>query len=150
MNYLKVLAIAALVGTLASPAFADDRADFQAMKLQYQKAMETATKSSDIRGGFIRACGVKYQKAVNDRLMTSAEANKLCACSVDAEGRVTNADNWALQSAVNAKNAKLVQNLQINMLKKQGDSIRACVGPALSQKIARLVQQAQAPAAAKK
>lgn len=148
LNALLTAATMALTAMVSVPAFADDKAEFAAMKAEYQKSMEAATKSGDIRGGFIKACGVKYRKAVNDKLLTQAEANKLCSCTVDAEGAVTNADNWALQSAANSKDAKRFQQLQVNLLKKQGDSIKSCVGPALGQKISKLVQQAQASAAA--
>ena len=149
MNNRIFAAVALTLGaTFSLPALADDKAEFEAMKVNYQKAMEAAAKSNDVRGGLINACNIKYKKAVTEKILTQAESNKLCTCSVDAEGQVTNSDNWALQSAANAKDAKRFQQLQINMIKKQGDTIKSCVGTGLSQKLTKLMQQAQTAAAA--
>lgn len=129
----------------AAPAFANDakvKAEIEALKAEYQKSMEAAAKSSDIRGGLIKACGVKYKKAVTEKMLTQADVNKLCGCSITAEGSVTTADNWELQSAANAKNEEKIKQLQMAMLKKQGESIKKCVGTALDQKLTKLTQQA--------
>ncbi len=119
---------------------------FEAIKAEYEKSLESAAKSSNIRSGLIKACGVKYKMAISNKTLSQSEVNKLCACSVDAEGQVTNAQTWELQSAVNAKNKTKYQQLQMALLKKQGESIKKCVGSSLDQKLSKLASQAMVPA----
>lgn len=141
---MKVLTTALLV-TLSfgtSSVFAAEQANIEALKAEYQKSLEAAAKSSDIRGGLVKACAVKYKTAISNNALTQADVNKLCGCSVTAEGQVTTAETWDLQSAVNAKNQTKFQQLQTSLMKKQGDSIKKCVGTALDQKLTKLTQQA--------
>ena len=142
-----LLSLSMFMTTSVFAADADKaKAEFEALKTEYKNSMEAATKSSDIRGGLVKACAIKYKKAVAEKILTQTEVTKLCGCSVNAEGTVTVADNWALQSAANAKNEEKIKQLQITMLKRQGDSIKKCVGTALDQKLTKLTQQAQAAA----
>ncbi|MCH4248243.1 hypothetical protein [Acinetobacter populi] len=142
-----VIACSTLFGSAAFAADANSsQAEFEALKAEYQKSLETAAKSSDIRGGLVKACSVKYKTAVANKALTQADVNKLCSCSVTAEGQVTTAETWELQSAANAKNKTKFEQLQVSLMKKQGDSIKKCVGTDLDQKLTKLTQQAQAAA----
>lgn len=132
-----VFAISAL---FAGHSFAADTA--QQLQQQYVKNVEAAYKSTDIQGGLVKACIGKYQPMVSKKALTAAEVNKLCQCEVKAEGSVTNAQMWAVRSAVNAKNTAKAQQLQLSLLKQQGANVRKCVGTALDKKIAGLIQQA--------
>ena len=130
------------VNTFAANDQAKAKAEFEAMAKQYQSSIETAAKSSDVRGGLIKACGIQYKKALDLKMLTQADVTKLCTCTVDAEGKVTQAQKWEIQSAVNAKNQTKFQQLQTALMKQQGDSVKKCVGTALDQKLTKLAQQA--------
>ena len=144
---LAVVSISALfsVNSFANDDQAKMKAEFEAMAKQYTTAVETASKSSDIRGGLVKACGIQYKKTIDLKLLTQADVNKLCGCTVDAEGTITQAQKWDLQSAANAKNQTKFQQLQSALMKKQGESVKKCVGPTLDQKLTQLAQKAQAP-----
>lgn len=141
-----LLSISALfsANTIATTDQAKAKAEFEAMAKQYNAAVESAAKSADIRGGLVKACGIQYKKTVELKLLTQADVNKLCGCTVDAEGSVTQAQKWELQSAVNAKNQDKIKQLQTAIIKKQGESVKKCVGTALDQKLSKLTQQVAA------
>lgn len=126
---------------------AQAKAEFEAMMKEYKTAVESALKSPDIRGGLIKACGIQYKRTVTLKLLTQAEVSKLCTCTIDTEGKVTESQKWEIQSAINSKNQAKIQQLQTSIVKKQGESVKQCVGSALDQKLAKLAQQAQAQAA---
>lgn len=132
--------------TFATNDPATAKAEFEAMMKEYKSAVEQATKSTDIRGGLIKACGTQYKKTISMKLLTQADVNKLCTCTIDVEGKITESQKWAIQSAINAKNQKKAQELQIGMVEKQRDAVKKCVGPALDQKLIKLTQQAQSQA----
>ena len=136
---------AALSGTtFANNDQAKAKAEFETMMKDYKAAVDSALKSSDVRGGLIKACGVQYKKTVSEKMLTQADVTKLCTCTVDAEGRVTEAQKWDLQSAANAKNQSKFQQLQTAILKSQGESVKKCVGTTLDKKINDLAQKAVA------
>ena len=132
------------INSFAATDQAKAKAEFEAMAKQYQSSIETAAKSSDVRGGLIKACGVQYKKALDLKMLTQADVTKLCTCTTDAEGQVTQAQKWEIQSAVNAKNQAKFQELQGALVKKQGESVKKCVGTTLDQKLSKLAQQAMA------
>ena len=140
-----------LSALFTAPVFANndaakDKAEFEAMAKEYKSSVESALKSADIRGGLIKACGIQYKKAVSLKMLTQADVTKLCTCTVDAEGKITEAQKWEVQSAVNSKNQTKIQQLQSSIIKKQGETVKQCVGSALDQKLAKLAQQAKAAA----
>lgn len=129
---------------LANNDQAKAKAEFESMMKEYKTSVESALKSSDIRGGLIKACGIQYKKTVTEKMLTQTEVTKLCTCTVDSEGKITDAQKWALQSAANAKNQAKVVELRNNLVKQQGESVKKCVGTALDQKLTSLAKKAMA------
>lgn len=141
---LAISTVLPVTTTFAAEPNNANQAKFQALKAEYEKGLEAAAKSSDVRGGLVKACAIKYKPAIESKTLTQADVNKLCDCSVIAEGQTTAAQNWELQSAVNAKNKAKFEQLQVGIMKRQADVIKKCVGTSLDQKLTKITQQTAA------
>lgn len=65
-----------------------------------ENPVQAAYKSTNVKGALINVC--KDQTAKGGKL-SSAEVSKFCSCQVEAQGKVTEAQKWEIQSAINAK-----------------------------------------------
>lgn len=110
-------------------------------------AMETAYKSTNVKAGLINACKEETGKS---KKLTPAEAAKYCTCAIEADGKMTNAQKWEIQSAINQKKSPST----LSFVQKQNTDLKTCFGPQLTTKLQKLseeaMKEAQAKAAAKK
>ena len=96
------------------------------------------SKSTNIRGDLEKNCQGSFTKA---KVLSSAEASKFCKCTIDSQAKMTNAEEWEIQSAVNAK--KDPRTLPV--VKRTEQYMNTCAGSKLIKKV-----QAAAASAAKK
>lgn len=96
------------------------------------------SKSTNIRGDLEKNCQGSFTKA---KVLTSAEASKFCKCTIDSQAKMTNAEEWEIQSAVNAK--KDPRTLPV--VKRTEQYMTTCAGSNLIKKV-----QTAAASAAKK
>ena len=109
--------------------------------------IEAAYKSSNVKAGLINACKEETGKA---NKLTAAETTKYCTCAIDTEGKMTTAQKWEVQSAINQKKSPST----LPVIQKQNADLKACFGPQLTAKLQKLseeaIKESQAKAAAKK
>ncbi|WP_269914103.1 hypothetical protein [Acinetobacter sp. HY1485] len=98
-------------------------------------AMSDPSKSADVRGTLISNCKESASKAGK---LTSSEADKFCACQVDAEGRLTKAQEWQIISTVNQKKSPS----SLPFIQQQNAAIQKCFGPQLTTKLKTLTEEA--------
>ncbi|WAU74510.1 hypothetical protein [Acinetobacter sp. TR11] len=97
--------------------------------------LQAAYKSTNIKAGLINVC--KDQSAKGGKL-TAAEVSKYCSCTIEAQGKVTEAQKWEMQSAVNAK-----KNPNTLPFVQQGyKDVQACLGAPLVSKLEKLTEEA--------
>ena len=65
-----------------------------------ENKLQQAYKSTNVKGALINLC--KDETGKGNKL-TAAEVSKYCTCAVEADGKMTNAQKWEVQSAINAK-----------------------------------------------
>ena len=110
-------------------------------------AMQDAFKSSNIKAGLINVCKQETGKA---KKLTAAETAKYCTCAIETEGKMTTAQKWEVQSAINQKKSPST----LPVIQKQNADLKTCFGPQLTTKLQKLseeaMKEAQAKAAAKK
>lgn len=123
MNFLKSKVL--LSALFAATAFATTASH----------AMQDPSKSTDVRGTFISNCKESTTKAGK---LTAAEADKFCACQVDAEGRLTTAQKWQIISTVNQKKSPS----SLGFVQQQNATIQKCFGPQLVSKLKTLTEEA--------
>lgn len=99
-------------------------------------AMANPYKSTNIKAALIQDCNTSMTKGGK---LTAAEAKKLCNCQVEAQGKVTVAQQWEIQSAINAK--KSPESLAF--VQQQNKNLLACYGTDLTAKLQKLAQQQQ-------
>lgn len=97
--------------------------------------LQTAYKSTDVKAALINVC--KDQTAKGGKL-TSAEVSKFCGCQIDAQGKVTEAQKWEIQSAINAKKSPS----SLAFVQKQNKDLQACLGAPLVSKLEKLTEEA--------
>ena len=105
--------------------------------------MQQAYKSTNVKSALINVC--KEETAKGNKL-SAAEVSKYCTCAIEADGKLTNAQKWEIQSAINQK--KSPSSLAI--VKKQNTDLQACFGPQLTSKLQSLTEEAMKAAQAKK
>lgn len=105
--------------------------------------LQKAYQSTNIKSALINVCKKDTSKGGK---LTAAEVNKFCSCQIEAEGRITTAQKWEIQSAINAK--KNPSSLAV--IQQQNKALRACFGPQLTAKLQSLSEQAMRSAPAKK
>jgi hypothetical protein len=105
--------------------------------------MQQAYKSTNIKAALINVC--KEETAKGDKL-SAAEVSKYCSCAIEADGKLTNAQKWEIQSAINQKKSPST----LAVVKKQHTDLQACFGPQLTSKLQSLTEEAMKAAQAKK
>ncbi|MEB3753501.1 hypothetical protein [Acinetobacter sp. MD2(2019)] len=98
-------------------------------------AAQDPSKSADVRGTLISNC---KEGASKGGKLTAAEADKFCTCQVDAEGRLTKAQEWQIVSTVNQKKSPST----LPFVQQQNKAIQTCFGPQLTTKLKSLTEEA--------
>lgn len=97
--------------------------------------LQAAYKSTNVKSALVNVC--KDQTAKGGKL-TSAEVSKFCSCQIDAQGKVTEAQKWEIQSAINAKKSPS----SLAFVQQQNRDLKACFGPQLTTKLEKLTEEA--------
>ncbi|WP_179997886.1 hypothetical protein [Acinetobacter sp. YH12239] len=105
--------------------------------------MQQAYKSTNVKSALINVC--KEETAKGNKL-SAAEVSKYCTCAIEADGKLTNAQKWEIQSAINQKKSPST----LAIVKKQNTDLQACFGPQLTSKLQSLTEEAMKAAQAKK
>lgn len=100
-----------------------------------ENQLQQAYKSTNVKGALINVC--KTETAKGNKL-TAAEATKYCTCAVEADGKMTNAQKWEVQSAINAKKSPG----SLAFVQQQNRDLQACFGPQLTGKLKTLSENA--------
>lgn len=106
-------------------------------------AAQDPSKSTNVRGTLISNC---KEGAGKGGKLTAAEADKFCTCQVDAEGRLTKAQEWQIISTVNQKKSPST----LGFVQQQNKAIQTCFGPQLTAKLKTLTEEAMKNAQAQK
>ncbi len=105
--------------------------------------LQQAYKSTNVKSALVNVC--KTETAKGGKL-TSAEVGKFCGCQIDAQGKVTEAQKWEIQSAVNQKK----NPSSLAFVQQQNKELKSCFGPQLTSKLETLTEEAIKAAQAKK
>ncbi|MEJ5205748.1 hypothetical protein [Acinetobacter junii] len=97
--------------------------------------LQAAYKSTNVKSALVNVC--KDQTAKGGKL-TSAEVSKFCSCQIDAQGKVTEAQKWEIQSAINAKKSPS----SLSFVQQQNKDLQACLGAPLVSKLEKLTEEA--------
>ena len=97
--------------------------------------LQAAYKSTNVKSALVNVC--KDQTAKGGKL-TSAEVSKFCSCQIDAQGKVTEAQKWEIQSAINAKKSPS----SLGFVQQQNKDLQACLGAPLVSKLEKLTEEA--------
>ncbi|MBJ9957107.1 hypothetical protein [Acinetobacter courvalinii] len=97
--------------------------------------LQTAYKSTNVKAALVNVC--KDQTAKGGKL-TAAEVSKFCSCQIDAQGKVTEAQKWEIQSAINAKKSPS----SLSFVQQQNKDLQACLGAPLVSKLEKLTEEA--------
>ena len=62
--------------------------------------LQEAYKSTNVKSALINVCKNETGKS---KKLSSAEVSKYCTCAVEADGKLTNAQKWEIQSTINQK-----------------------------------------------
>ena len=103
--------------------------------------LQAAYKSTNVKSALVNVC--KDQTAKGGKL-TSAEVSKFCSCQIDAQGKVTEAQKWEIQSTINQKKSPGT----LAFVQKQNKDLQACFGPQLTGKLKTLTEEAMKSAQA--
>lgn len=108
-----------------------------------ENKLQQAYKSTNVKGALINLC--KDETGKGNKL-TAAEVSKYCTCAVEADGKMTNAQKWEVQSAINAKKSPS----SLAFVQQQNKDLQACFGPQLTGKLKGLTDEAMKSAQGKK
>jgi hypothetical protein len=97
--------------------------------------LQAAAKSTNVKAALVNVCKEQYTKAGK---LTAAEVNKFCGCQIDAQGKVTEAQKWEIQSAINAKKSPS----SLAFVQQQNKELQACLGAPLMTKLEKLTEEA--------
>ncbi|WP_436661709.1 hypothetical protein [Acinetobacter sp. P1(2025)] len=97
--------------------------------------LQAAYKSTNVKSALVNVC--KDQTAKGGKL-NSAEVSKFCSCQIDAQGKVTEAQKWEIQSAINAKKSPS----SLAFVQQQNKDLQACLGAPLVSKLEKLTEEA--------
>jgi len=89
--------------------------------------LQEAYKSTNVKSALINVC---KEETAKGKKLTSAEVSKYCTCAVEADGKLTNAQKWEIQSTTLA------------FVQKQNKDLQACFGPELTGKLKSLSEAA--------
>ncbi len=111
---------------------------FAAPATDNQAKLQSIYKSSNIKQGLINACVEEQNKLGAAKVLSKTEVTQLCKCNIESQGRMTNADQWELQSAQNAKDKNKYVALMQKFGKSEQPKVKACLGTALDTKLASM------------
>ncbi len=97
--------------------------------------LQEAYKSTNVKSALINVCKEETGKG---KKLSSAEVSKYCSCAVEADGRLTNAQKWEIQSTINQKKSPAT----LAFVQKQNKDLQACFGPQLTAKLKSLTEEA--------
>ncbi|MGN0936314.1 hypothetical protein B9T26_09145 [Acinetobacter sp. ANC 4169] len=97
--------------------------------------LQEAYKSTNVKSALINVCKEETGKS---KKLSSAEVSKYCSCAVEADGRLTNAQKWEIQSTINQKKSPAT----LAFVQKQNKDLQACFGPQLTGKLKSLTEEA--------
>jgi hypothetical protein len=103
--------------------------------------LQEAYKSSNVKAALINVCKDETAKG---KKLSAAEISKYCSCAVEADGRLTNAQKWEIQSTINQKKSPAT----LAFVQKQNKDLQACFGPQLTGKLKNLTEEAMKAAQA--
>ncbi len=89
------------------------------------KTLQQAYKSTNVKSALINVCKNETAKA---KKPTSAEVTKYCGCAIEADGKLTNAQKWEIQSTINQKKSPGT----LAFVQKQNKDLQACFGPTVN------------------
>lgn len=105
--------------------------------------MQQAYKSTNVKSALINVC---KEETAKGKKLSAAEVSKYCSCAIDADGKLTNAQKWEIQSTINQKKSPAT----LSFVQKQNKDLQACFGPQLTGKLKTLTEEAMKAAQAKK
>ena len=105
--------------------------------------LQEAYKSTNVKSALINVCKDETGKS---KKLSAAEVSKYCTCAVEADGKLTNAQKWEMQSTINQKKSPAT----LAFVQKQNQDLQACFGPQLTGKLKSLTEEAMKSAQAKK
>lgn len=105
--------------------------------------MQQAYKSTNVKSALVNVC---KEETAKGKKLTAAEISKYCSCAVDADGKLTNAQKWEIQSTINQKKSPAT----LAFVQKQNKDLQTCFGPQLTGKLKTLAEEAMKAAQAKK
>jgi hypothetical protein len=118
-----------------------------ASTVQANDKLQNAYQSTNVKAALVNVC---KEETAKGKKLTAAEVSKYCSCAVDADGKLTNAQKWEIQSTINQKKSPAT----LAFVQKQNKDLKACFGPQLTEKLKTLTEEAmkaaQAQAAQKK
>lgn len=105
--------------------------------------MQQAYKSTNVKSALINVC---KEETAKSKKLSAAEVSKYCSCAIDADGKLTNAQKWEIQSTINQKKSPAT----LGFVQNQNKDLQACFGPQLTGKLKTLTEEAMKAAQAKK
>ena len=126
-NLKSNIILSTLVSTVALMATASNAAE--------TNKLQEAYKSTNVKSALINVCKEETGKG---KKLSSAEVSKYCTCAVEADGRLTNAQKWEIQSTINQKKSPAT----LAFVQKQNKDLQACFGPQLTGKLKSLTEEA--------
>ncbi|AMW78440.1 hypothetical protein AMD27_05770 [Acinetobacter sp. TGL-Y2] len=105
--------------------------------------MQQAYKSTNVKSALINVC---KEETAKSKKLSAAEVSKYCSCAIDADGKLTNAQKWEIQSTINQKKSPAT----LSFVQNQNKDLQACFGPQLTGKLKTLTEEAMKAAQAKK
>lgn len=103
--------------------------------------LQQAYKSTNVKSALINVCKDETAKG---KKLSAAEVSKYCTCAVEADGKLTNAQKWEIQSTINQKKSPST----LAFVQKQNKDLQACFGPQLTGKLKTLTEEAMKAAQA--
>ena len=103
--------------------------------------LQEAYKSTNVKSALINVCKDETGKS---KKLSAAEVSKYCTCAVEADGKLTNAQKWEIQSTINQKKSPAT----LAFVQKQNKDLQACFGPQLTGKLKSLTEEAMKAAQA--
>ena len=97
--------------------------------------LQEAYKSTNVKSALINVCKEETGKS---KKLSAAEVSKYCTCAVEADGKLTNAQKWEIQSAINQKKSPST----LAFVQKQNKDLQTCFGPQLTGKLKSLTEEA--------
>jgi len=126
-NLKSNIILSTLVSAVALMATASNAAE--------SNKLQEAYKSTNVKSALINVCKEETGKG---KKLSSAEVSKYCTCAVEADGRLTNAQKWEIQSTINQKKSPAT----LAFVQKQNKDLQACFGPQLTGKLKSLTEEA--------